>query len=130
MKKEKKKQQKNKNQACNLEKTSDTPLHSRSGLWLNFSEAVLAHSLDAKHNKRAQWPYQLGEALSDIITRLLSVKLSALLQQPAAGLSYSCWLKSYFFFFNKRLKAENILWQTEHTPIPNKGNGDFNPFIN
>lgn len=38
---------------CNLEKMTDTPLSLHSGLWLSFSEAVLAHSVGSKHGDSA-----------------------------------------------------------------------------
>lgn len=128
-----KKQNKPPKQACNLGEMSDTSLHSHCGLWLKFSEAALARRVDAKHNKnRAE--NQLGEALPGVATRSPSGNRSALPKQPN-GLTASCRAQPLlmaqvpvfcFFFFNKRLMAENILWQTE---IALKSE-EMNPFIN
>lgn len=83
MKTQTKKQNKPPKQACNLGEMSDTSLHSHSGLRLEFSEAALAHQLDAKHNKRAQ--NQLGEALPGIITRSLSLENCLLYRNSLAA---------------------------------------------
>lgn len=90
---------------------SGTPLRSHSGLWLNFSEAALAHPVDAKH-KRAEWRKQPGEALqpsSPVCCLWRTVGFTG----TAAGL---------------KIKAENILWQTENTLTQNKTE-EMNPFI-
>lgn len=108
---------------------SDTSLHSHSGSWLKFSEAVLAHWLDAKHNKRAR-EAESGRRGSGRHPHLLAVfvQLSALpyhrnsltASQPHS-LAASCraqllLMDKVLGFLNIRLKAENILWQTENAP--------------